>query len=90
VEVLTAFITVHRLLHGACELLPEGHLPYVGSVTVCMRISLIELLLRSVMRWVPAPEYMLSGMQPLVLAGNECSCFQGHGAGHAYLESGST
>jgi hypothetical protein len=67
-----------------------GAFTLVGSVTVCMRISLIELLLQSVMRWVPAPEYMLSGMRPLVLVGNECSCFQGHGAGHAYPESGST
>jgi hypothetical protein len=45
VEVLTAFVPVHRLLHGACDILLEGHLPYVGSVTTCMRISLIELLL---------------------------------------------
>jgi hypothetical protein len=28
VEVLTAFIPVHRLLQGSCGLLPEGHLPY--------------------------------------------------------------
>jgi hypothetical protein len=27
VEVLTAFVHVHRLLHGACGLLPKGHLP---------------------------------------------------------------
>jgi hypothetical protein len=45
VEVLTAFILVHRLLHGACGLLPEGHLPYVGSVTACMSISLIEFII---------------------------------------------
>jgi hypothetical protein len=65
VEVLTAFIPVHKLLHVACGLLSKGHLPYVGSVMVCMCISLIELLLRSVTRWVPAPKYMLSGMRVL-------------------------
>jgi hypothetical protein len=65
VEVLTGFIPVHRLLHGSCGLLPHGHLPYAGSVTACMRISLIELLLWLVMRWVPAPEYMMSGMWAL-------------------------
>jgi hypothetical protein len=45
VEVLTAFILVHRLLHGACGLLPKGHLSCVGSVTTCMRISLIEFII---------------------------------------------
>jgi hypothetical protein len=65
VEVLTGFIPVHRLLHGSCGLLPQGHLPYAGSVTARMRISLIELLLWLVMRWVPAPEYMMSGMWAL-------------------------
>jgi hypothetical protein len=65
VEVLTAFIPIYRLLHGACALLPEGHLPYVGSVMACIRISLIELLSRLIMRRVPAPEYMLSGMHAL-------------------------
>jgi hypothetical protein len=64
-EVLTAFVPVHRLLHGACGLLPEGHLSYVGSFMACVPISLIELLLWLVMRWVPASEYMLSSMQPL-------------------------
>jgi hypothetical protein len=64
-KVLTAFILVHRLLHGACDILPEGHLPYMGSVTTCMRISLIELILRSVMRWDPALRYMLSGIRAL-------------------------
>jgi hypothetical protein len=54
-EVLTTSVPVHRILHGACGLLPDGHLPYVGSVTECMRISLIDLLLWSVMRRVPAP-----------------------------------
>jgi hypothetical protein len=62
VDVLTVFVHVHRLLHGACGLLLEGHLPYVGSVMACMRVSLIRLLLRSVMRWAPAPKYKLSGM----------------------------
>jgi hypothetical protein len=38
VEVLTAFIPI------ACGLLPEGHLPYEGSVIGCMCISLVELL----------------------------------------------
>jgi hypothetical protein len=70
VEVLTGFIPVHRLLHGSCGLLPHGHLPYAGSVMARMRISLIELslielLLWLVMRWVPAPEYMMSGMWAL-------------------------
>jgi hypothetical protein len=65
VEVLTGFIPVHRLLHGSCGLLPQEHLPYAGSVTARMRISLIELLLWLVMRWVPAPEYMMSGMWAL-------------------------
>jgi hypothetical protein len=65
VEVLTAFVPVHRLLHGACGLLLEGHLPYVGSVMACIRISLIKLLSRLVMRRAPAPEYMLPGMQAL-------------------------
>jgi hypothetical protein len=66
VEVLTAFVLVHRLLHGSCDLLSDGHLPYAGSVTVCMRISLIELLLRPVMGQVPAPKYVLSGRWALV------------------------
>jgi hypothetical protein len=45
VEVLTAFVPFHRLLHGACGLLPERHLSYVGSITACIRISLIELII---------------------------------------------
>jgi hypothetical protein len=45
VEVLTAFVPVHRFLHGACGLLPEGHLPYVRSITACMRISQIEFVI---------------------------------------------
>jgi hypothetical protein len=45
VEVLTTFVPIHRLLHGACDLLPEGHLPYVGSVMACVRISLIEFII---------------------------------------------
>jgi hypothetical protein len=65
-EILTTFVLVHRLLHEACGLLLEGHLPYAGSVTVCIHISLIELLSRSVMRQVPALEYMLSGMHALL------------------------
>jgi hypothetical protein len=66
VEVLTAFVPVLRLLHGAYGLLPEGHLPYAGSFMTYIRISLIELLSRSVMRRVSAPEYMLSGIRALV------------------------
>jgi hypothetical protein len=45
VEVLTAFVPVHRFLHGACGLLPKGHLPYVRSVTACMCISRIEFVI---------------------------------------------
>jgi hypothetical protein len=74
VEVLTGFLPVHRLLHGACGLLLEGHLPYVGSVMACIHIYRIELLSRSVMRRVPAPEYMLSTCEPYRLSGSECSC----------------
>jgi hypothetical protein len=33
--------------------------PYAGSVMVCMCISLIELLLRMVMGYVPALKYVL-------------------------------
>jgi hypothetical protein len=36
-----------------------GRLPYVGSVTVHVCVSLIELLLRTVMGRVPALEYMM-------------------------------
>jgi hypothetical protein len=38
-----------------------GHLPYVGSVTVHVCVSLIELLLWTVMGRVPALKYMLFG-----------------------------
>jgi hypothetical protein len=69
VEVLNAFVAVHRLLHEACDLLREGHLPYAGSVMACIRISLIELLSRLVMRRVPAPEYMLLGMRAIAFVG---------------------
>jgi hypothetical protein len=65
VEVLIAFVSVHRLLHGSCDILPEGHLPYAGSVMACMRISLIELVLWSALRWVHAPVYMLWSMRAL-------------------------
>jgi hypothetical protein len=65
IKVLIAFVPFHRLLHGACGLFPEGHLTYVGGVMVCMHISLIELLLWSVVRQVPALEYMLSCMRTL-------------------------
>jgi hypothetical protein len=44
-EVLTAFVPIHRLLHGVCGLLPERHLPYVGSVMTCMLISLIDFII---------------------------------------------
>jgi hypothetical protein len=33
---------------------------YAGSAMVCICVSLTELLLRMVMGWVPALEYMLS------------------------------
>jgi hypothetical protein len=65
VEVLTTFVHIHKLLHGVCGLLLEGHLPYKGSVVACIHISLIELLSRSVMRRVLAPEHMLLGMRAL-------------------------
>jgi uncharacterized protein YjeT (DUF2065 family) len=65
VEILTAFKPVHKLLHRACDLLPEGHLAYAGSVIACIGIYLIELLSHSMMRRVYALEYMLSGMRAL-------------------------
>jgi hypothetical protein len=66
VEVLTAFIPINRLLHGACCLLLEGHLPYVGSVTTCMRISLIEFIILVGDEMGPCSRvYMLSGMHTL-------------------------
>jgi hypothetical protein len=65
VEILTAFIPIHRLLYGARGLLPEGYLPYVGSATACMCISMIEFIITVGDEMVPAPEYMLSGMRAL-------------------------
>jgi hypothetical protein len=65
VEVLTAFVSVYRLLHGPCGLLPEGHLPYVGSATACMCISLIEFIIKASDETGPYSEYMLSGMHTL-------------------------
>jgi hypothetical protein len=59
-EVLTTFIPVHRLLHGACGLLPEG----IYHVA-CMHISLIEFIIAVGDEQFPIPEYMPSGMRAL-------------------------
>jgi hypothetical protein len=43
-----------------------GHLPYAGSVTVHVCVSMIELLLWKVMGQVPTLEYLLSGAHGLL------------------------
>jgi hypothetical protein len=37
-----------------------------GSIMVCMRVSLVEASFQTVMGWVPALEYMLSGARGLL------------------------
>jgi hypothetical protein len=41
-------------------------LPYVGGGRTRICVPLIELSLRTVMRWVPTPEYMLLGVNRLL------------------------
>jgi hypothetical protein len=52
-------------------------LPYTRIIMVCMCVSLAKLPIQTVMGWIPALEYMLSGanglLQPcLISLGNEC------------------
>jgi hypothetical protein len=42
------------------------HLPYAGGVTSRICVSLIELPIQTVMGWIPALEYMLSGAHGLL------------------------
>jgi hypothetical protein len=57
VEVLTAFVPVHRLLHGACGLLLEGHLPYAGSVCQVMSVPAFgAVVLGMLIQKLEAPE----------------------------------
>jgi hypothetical protein len=62
VKIFAAFIPVHEFLREACGFLSGSLSPtWVGAATD-VRIPLIEPLSRSVMRWLSAPGYMLSGM----------------------------
>jgi hypothetical protein len=60
VEVLTGwvpvseFYTKHIAFTRIC-------LPYVGIITVCMCVSVVELPFQTVMEWIPALECMLLG-----------------------------
>jgi hypothetical protein len=65
VKILAAFTPVHRFLPEACDFLPGSLNPAWVGAAADVRIPLIESLLRSVMRWVSAPGYMLSGMLDL-------------------------
>jgi hypothetical protein len=65
-------------------------LPYVGIITVCMRVSLVELPFQIVMRWIPALEYILSGAMGSCSHALFCQAvsdtiLRGPDAGRAYL-----
>jgi hypothetical protein len=52
-------------------------LPYIGVIMTCMRVSLVEPPLETVMGWIPALECMLSVVRGLlqsrpISSGNEC------------------
>jgi hypothetical protein len=66
VKILAAFIPVHGFLLEACGFLPGSLSPAWVGATTDVRIPLIRPLTRSVIRWVSAPRYMLSGMLVLL------------------------
>jgi hypothetical protein len=67
----------HRVLHRAHCFLPGYVYLTFESITVYMRVSLVEPSFQTMMGWVPALEYMLSGACGLlqscsILSSYEC------------------
>jgi hypothetical protein len=72
VDCLGTYITDFYI---GCMVFSEVYLPYVGIITVHLRVFLVKLPFQTVMGWVPVLEYMLSSarglLQPcLILSSN--------------------